>query len=285
LVISKTVVVTGCSSGFGRDVALVLARRGDRVFATMRGIEGKNAAVAAELRGISSGEGIALQVLEMDVMSTDSVDAAAARVLAEAGAPDVVINNAGQMFVGIAEAFTPDEVTRQLDVNVVGVHRVHRAFLPSMRERASGLFINISSIAGRIAVPFNAVYHASKWALEGYSVALRTELASLGIDVVLVEPGPFTTNLFPGMVAPADAEGRGARYPPLVQETFAGMAGMFQSMFQDPETPTDPQMVVECMVELIDMKPGTRPLRSVVGIDFGTRDRNATVEPFDVGTD
>ncbi len=279
----KSVVVTGCSSGFGRDVALALARRGDTAYATMRDISGKNATAAAELRSIAVAEGIALHVLEMDVASTESVDAAAAQVLAASGAPDVVINNAGQMFVGIAEAFSPEEVTRQLDVNVVGVHRVHRAFLPAMRQRATGLFINVGSIAGRIAVPFNAVYHASKWALEGYSVALRAELASSGIDVVLVEPGPFTTNLFPSMVAPTDAEGRGADYPPIVHEAFANMAGMFQSLFQDPQTPTDPTMVVDCMLSLIDTPPGHRPLRSVVGVDFGTRERNALVEPLDAG--
>ena len=278
---SRVVVVTGCSSGFGRLVSEALARKGDRVYATMRESEGKNVGIAGELLTLSAAEGLDLRVLELDVTSTRSVDAAAARVLSESGAPDVVINNAGQMYVGITEAFSADEVTNQLDVNVVGVHRVNRAFLPAMRARGAGVVINISSVAGRIGVPFNAVYHASKWALEGYSLALRAELASSGVDVVVVEPGPFTTSLFPTMRLPADAEGRGASYPAVVHETFATVGAMFEGMFGDPDTPTDPALVVARLVELVEMKAGSRPFRSVVGVDFGVRERNAAVETFD----
>lgn len=144
----------------------------------------------------SHNRGWPLHVLELDVTDDASVRAAADAVLEEAGAPDLVINNAGVMFVGFTEAYTPDEVAWQLDVNLVGVHRVCRAFLPAMRTEGRGLIINVSSIAGRIATPFSAVYNASKWALEGYSVGLRREIAQTGVDVVLVEPGPFTTELF-----------------------------------------------------------------------------------------
>jgi NAD(P)-dependent dehydrogenase (short-subunit alcohol dehydrogenase family) len=104
----------------------------------------------------------------------------------------------GTARLGFAEAFTGEEVAKQLDVNVVGVHRVTRAFLPSMRARA-GLIINMSSTAGRVAAPFNGLCHAGKWALEGYSLAHRRKLASSGIDVMVVEPGSFTTALFPTM--------------------------------------------------------------------------------------
>ena len=224
-----------------------------------------------------------MSVLDLNVTSTASVDAAAASVLEDAGPPDVVINNAGQMFVGVAEAFTPEEVSAQLDVNVVGVHRVNRAFLPAMRTRGSGVIVNISSIAGRLSVPFHAIYHASKWALEGYSIGLRAELASSGVDVVLVEPGPFTTALFPGIRRPVDADDRIDSYPTIVHDTQAAISAMFEGMFNDANTPTDPELVVDRLVELVDMTPGARPLRSVVGVDFGVRDRNATVEPHDTG--
>ena len=279
----KVVVVTGCSSGFGKDVSAALARKGHRVYATMRDVRGRNAANAEALEALASKESIDLRVIEMDVTSTSSVDGAAAQILKESSAPDVVINNAGQMFVGITEAFTDTEVREQLDVNVVGIHRVTRAFLPLMRSRGTGLFINISSIAGRLGVPFNAVYHASKWAVEGYSLALRGELASSGIDVVIVEPGPFTTALFPTMRLPRDEEGRGATYPPAVHDAFAGMAGMFDGLFKNPDAPTDPALVVDCLVELSESPAGTRPFRSVVGVDLGVRERNAAVEPFDAG--
>lgn len=277
----KVVVVTGCSSGFGRQLAEQLARRGERVYATMRDTAARNAGVAGELRGLAAREGVDLRVLDLDVTSTDSVDAAAATVLAESGAPDVVVNNAGQMFVGFTEAFTADELTRQLDVNVVGIHRMHRAFLPAMRERGTGLVVNLSSVAGRLGAPFFGVYHASKWGLEGYSMALRGELASSGVDLVVVEPGPFATELFPSSPRPADREGRVAGYPAVAHEALAGLEQAFEGMFADPQTPTDPQMVVDRIVELIDMRPGTRPFRSVVGVDVGVVARNAAVEPFD----
>jgi NAD(P)-dependent dehydrogenase (short-subunit alcohol dehydrogenase family) len=278
---SRTIVVTGCSSGFGRQVSEQLARKGDRVYATMRDTAGKNAEIAHGVQALAAAEGLDLRVLELDVTSTSSVDSAAAKVLAESDAPGVVINNAGQMYVGITEVFSADELMNQLDVNLVGVHRVNRAFLPAMRKRGEGLIVNVSSVAGRVALPFSGVYHASKWGLEGYSMALRAELASSGVDVVVVEPGAFTTALFPTMRLPADMEGRAATYPAEVHEKFAAFGGMFEGIFSDPESPTDPALVVGRLVELVEMNPGSRPFRSVVGVDFGVGALNAAVEPYD----
>ena len=280
---TQTVVITGCSSGFGRDLALALARGGHRVAATMRAPDGNNAEAAQALRQRAEADGLSLRVLDLDVTSDASVDAAARDLVQAWGAPDAVVNNAGQMFGGVTEAFTPAEMARQLDVNVVGVHRVTRAFLPSMRARGRGLVVNVSSTAGRAALPFFGVYHASKWALEGYSQALRGELASSGVDVVLVEPGPFATDLFQNTVRPADADGRAATYPAAVHEAYAGMGGAFEALFADPDAPTDPGLVVSAIAGLIEAVPGTRPLRTCVGIDFGVRDRNAALEPHDAG--
>ena len=279
----RTIVVTGCSTGFGRIVSEQMARAGDRVYATMRGVDGKNSAVAAELRGLVQADGIDLRVLEMDVTSDGSVEAAAATVIAESGAPDVVINNAGQMFMGITEAFTSSELGRQLDVNVLGVHRVCRAFLPAMRQAGAGLIINVSSIAGRFAIPFFSIYHASKWALEGYSLGLRSELASSGVDVVSVQPGPFTTELFGQGPGPADEDGRAETYPSAVPEARASMDAAFDGLFDDPDAPTDPQDVCDAIVEVAGMAPGTRPFRVVVGVDFGVRERNDADSPRDAG--
>lgn len=279
----KTVVITGCSSGFGKQLALDLARRGDHVFATMRGTQGKNAGSASELEKIAASEDLALRVLELDVTSTSLVDAAAAAVLAEAGAPDTVVNNAGVMLTGFTEAFTPEEMITQLDVNVVGIHRMNRAFLPAMRQRGRGLIINLSSIAGRLSAPFFGVYHASKWAVEGYSMALRGELACCGVDVVVVEPGPFATALFEVSPQPADGDQRVAEYPEIARTAYKAVGDAFDGMFNDPHTPTDPTMVVKEIVALIDTPAGSRPFRTVVGVDVGVRERNAAVEPFDRG--
>ena len=278
---TKTVVITGCSSGFGKQLALDLARRGDRVYATMRGTQGKNTVAAEELAETATQDGLDLHVLELDVTSTASVDAAAALILAEAGAPDTVVNNAGVMLTGFTEAFTPEEMTAQLDVNVVGIHRMNRAFLPSMRQRGRGLIINLSSVAGRLSAPFFGVYHASKWAVEGYSMALRGELACCGVDVVVVEPGPFATALFDVSPQPADVDQREADYPEIARIAFQGVGDAFNGMFNDPDTPTDPDMVVREIIALIDTPAGSRPFRTVVGVDVGVRDRNAAVEPFD----
>lgn len=274
----SVILITGCSSGFGLLATKKLATRGDRVFATMRDPDGKNRAQAEELRALAASTGSDIEVLDLDVTSDGSVDAAAAAALAEGGAPDVIINNAGQMYMGFTEAFTAEELSQQLEVNIVGIHRVCRAFLPSMRQRGKGLIINLSSVAGRIAAPFGAVYHASKWAVEGYSLATRREWACAGVDVVVVEPGPFTTELFPQSPQPKDEDNRAQSYPEVAHQIFAGMGAAFEAMFNNPEVPTDPADVVDRFVELIDMAPGTRPFRSVVGLDMGATERNATDE-------
>lgn len=279
----KNIVITGCSTGFGRDAALRFARRGDRVWATMRGTEAKNAAPAGSLREVARAERLDLRVLDLDVVDTASVETAAAAVLREGAAPDVVINNAGVMYTGITEAFDERELEAQLDVNVVGVHRVARAFLPAMRAAGRGLLINVSSVAGRLAIPTFGVYHASKWALEGYSAGLRLELASSGVDVVLVEPGPFKTELFGQSPTPRDVDGRAATYPPDFREAVQAMGQAFEDIFADPEAPTDPALVVETFVELVDMAPGERPLRTTVGLEFGVAELNRGTDSFDAG--
>jgi NAD(P)-dependent dehydrogenase (short-subunit alcohol dehydrogenase family) len=280
---NQTIVITGCSSGFGYDLALKLARGGDRVYATMRAPKSKNAEAARSLRDLAGAESLDLRILDLDVTSDASVEAAAATVHDESGAADVVVNNAGQMFGGFTEAFTADELAHQLDVNVVGVHRVHRAFLPAMRKAGSGLVINLSSTAGRAAIPFFGIYHASKWGLEGYTQALRGELASSGVDVAIVEPGPFETELFPNLVTPEDADDRTATYPAVVHETFEGMGAAFQGFFIDPDVPTDPAIVVDAIADLIAMEPGTRPFRTCLGMDLGVRHRNSVLDPLDAG--
>lgn len=238
------------------------------MLATRRDSATRHAGAAGELR-----------VLDLDVTSTESVDAAAAAVPAEVGVPDVVVHSAGQMFVGFTEAFTDVELTRQLDVNVVGIHRMNRAFLPAMRQLRRGLVVHLSSVAGRLGAPFFGVDHASRWALEGDSMALRGELASSGVDLVVVEPGPFASELFPSSPRPADVEGRVAGYPAAAHQALEGPGQVFDAMFADPQTPTDAGLVVE----RIDVRPGTRPFRGVVGVDVGVGARNAAVEPFDAG--
>ncbi len=167
---------------------------------------------------------------------------------------------------------------RQLDVNVVGPMRLARAVLPGMRAAKSGLIIHVSSIAGRAAFPGFGVYHASKWGLEGISEALRYELAPLGIDVSLVEPGPFSTHFFDNLVAGED-EAVAAAYPH-VAEFGAGFETMVTEAFEAADAPTDSSMVIDDFEKLLDAEPGNRPLRTIVGLDFGLQALNDAVEPI-----
>ena len=263
-----SILITGCSSGFGYDSAIHFADKGHKVYATMRGTTGKNQAAAERLSAHSDN----IRVVELDVCSDASVNAAAQEV----GAVDVVINNAGFGLGGALETLSTSQFQHQMDVNVTGVFRVCSAFLPSMRKQGHGLFIQVSSIAGRLAAPGFGAYYASKWALEGLSESLYHELAPLGIDVSIVEPGPFATNFLPNIVPPqndtlASAYGH-------VEERQSQFVELVQELLADENAPTDPSIVVDLFDELINMAPGTRPLRTVSGLDFGVRAINDAIE-------
>jgi NAD(P)-dependent dehydrogenase (short-subunit alcohol dehydrogenase family) len=262
----SNVLITGSSSGFGRMTTISLLERGATVFATMRDAEGRNAEKAAALRDEAAALDGTLHILSLDVASDDSVKTAIDSALATAGHLDVVINNAGYGVGGMTEGFTPDQIRDLFEVNVIGVHRVNRAVLPSMRARGAGLLVHISSTMGRMVLPFAGPYTASKYALEGLAESLRYELSQTGVDVVIVEPGGFGTNFLGAMVPPADEaviESYGAlnEYP---QQMWGGVAEAFASG-QGP----DPQMVIDAILGVIETPAGERPLRTVVdGMGF-----------------
>ena len=270
----KKILITGCSSGFGYDSSKYLAEKGHHVYATMRNINGKNATPAAELKDFANSNGLKIDVLEMDVTSDESVKSAVAQI----PEVDVLINNAGLGFGGPIEAFSSAQCLEQLDLNIVGTFRVAKAVLPGMRSRSSGLIIQVSSIAGRGAFPGFGVYHASKWGLEGLSEAMRYELAPLGIDVVIVEPGPFSTNFFGNMI-PATNDDIASAYKH-VEEFFDGFGQQVKGMFEDENVPTDPMIVVKIFEDLINTPAGSRPLRTIAGLDFGFQALNDVVEPL-----
>lgn len=189
----RVLVITGASSGLGRAVAETMAARGWWVFATMRSPERPE---GGALRALAREKGWRLETPALDVTSDESVAACAAQILeATAGRVDVLLNNAAYMLAGPLEETTADELAAQLDTNVVGVHRVTRAFLPALRAREQGCLAFVGSVSGRVALPFLAGYHASKWALAAWVEGLRYELAPFGLRVVLLEPGPFATEL------------------------------------------------------------------------------------------
>ena len=258
---SKRVLITGTSTGFGRGTAERLARRGDHVFATMRDVAGRNAAHREALERLASQEGLRLRVLELDVTDQKSVDSAIATALEEAGDLDVVINNAGVAALGVTEAFTPEQFEQIFNVNVHGAIRVNRAVLPSMRRQRSGLLVHISSGAGRVTIPALAAYCASKYALEAIADAYRYELLPFGVDSIVVEPGVYRTGIHDRWITPADAV-RMAEYGSTA-EFAQRVDGVFQAIVGAAEAPGSGE-VVDALVALIDMTPEQRPFRTIV---------------------
>lgn len=259
---AKVVFVTGSSRGIGLVTSELLHQRGHVVYATMREPEGRNAPAAQRVR--SWGEGA--HAVELDVTSESSVEKAVERIVADQGRLDVVVNNAGIMNVGLVEGFTPEQLHRQMDVNYVGPARLFRAALPTMRRQGSGLFVTVSSLAGRVLFPFLGTYNPSKFAVEALAEIYRYELSQLGIDSIIVQPGPFDTGLIEAAPRPADKD-RLAAYGELALAPEAAMAGFREMMTDDPLH--DPAKVAEDISRLIDMPAGSRPLRTVSGQDYG----------------
>lgn len=260
----KVVLITGSSTGFGRLAAEKLARRGHAVFATMRGLHGKNSGVAAELEKLAQVDNLALYPLELDVTDEASVDAAMAEIIRRESRIDVVINNAGFAMMGLAETVTPGDMTHQFDTNVLGPQRVNRAALPHMRGAGSGRMIHISSIIGRLVLPGMSVYCASKFALEAMTEGLRLELAPLGIESTLIEPGAYPTEIF-GKIGDTSDGARAEGYGPL-----AGLSDQLKSGIGEALSSPDagnPNEVVDVMVAQVEAAPGTLPFRTVVGAD------------------
>lgn len=273
---AKSILVTGTSSGFGLRIAQTLARGGHHVFASMRGIEGRNAEAAEAMRRWAATENARLEVVELDIIDQKTVDHAVAHVLASAGRIDVVVNNAGSGTAGLLEAFSIDEVRASFETVAFGPLRVDKAVLPTMRQQRSGLLIHVSSTSARVLVPFVSPYSAGKAALESFAEELSFELGPLGIESVIIEPGGYATEGIgsgSGIAFPADQE-IAAQYGDVATkpgEVFAALA----KDFTGPNAP-DPQEVADAIVDLVDMPAGERPLRTVVGhvVSAGVRELN-----------
>jgi NAD(P)-dependent dehydrogenase (short-subunit alcohol dehydrogenase family) len=177
---SKVVLITGCSTGIGCDLAQRLTQLGYMVVATARKVETLDKLT------------VALK-LQLDVTQTNSVNQAIALTLQQFGRIDTLVNNAGYTMLGALEEVSEEQTQQVFDVNVFGALRMIRSVVPHMRKQGSGRIINISSIAGKLSTPVNGTYSATKFALEALSDALQLELAPFGIQVVLVEPGAIKT--------------------------------------------------------------------------------------------
>jgi len=184
----QVALITGSNSGIGLATSVYLARRGYTVWATMRNLD-----KASELRAIVESEKLPIEIAQLDVCDDSSAKNAVAQILQKSGRIDVLVNNAGYGLRGAIEEVSLDEWKQQFETNFFGVIRVTQAVLPQMRAQNSGAIVNISSVLGRMAIPFSGPYVASKFALEGLTETLRYELAPWNIKVILIEPGFIAT--------------------------------------------------------------------------------------------
>jgi NAD(P)-dependent dehydrogenase (short-subunit alcohol dehydrogenase family) len=251
----KIILITGTNSGFGWLAANSCADAGHTVYATMRDSKGRNANKANALLQKEN-----IHVLDVEVTNENSVTDAVTSIIRKERRIDVVINNAGVYATGVAETFTAEDLEKTMNVNAIAPWRIIRAVLPQMRKQGAGLIINISSVAGRFSFPFQMTYNSAKFALEGLTEALHYELKPLGVDVVMIQPGPFPTEIFGKIVTGSDASmiaeyGDLAKVP---EQIGAGIGQMFETLKPNP------QLVADAIVNLIDTPKGKRPLRTVV---------------------
>lgn len=251
----KSILITGCSTGFGRLAAEHFARLGAKVFATMRRTPRPE---AEELMALAKSEGLDISVLRLDVLYQYEIDDAVAYAQEQSGgAIDVLINNAGISYGGPIEIQDMEATQLTFDTNVFGPHRMARAVLPAMRNAKSGLIINVSSQLGRVIAPSYGQYSPTKFALEAMSEGMAYELVPHGVDVTVIQPGGYPTMIWSNSnknsidLLERSDDTHTSGYPALVERLGKRTGG----------GSTDPMDVPRAMAKVIAMAPGTRPLR------------------------
>jgi len=251
----KIVLITGTNSGFGWLATKSLADSGHTVYATIRDTKGKNADKTRELEQIEN-----VTVLDVSLTDEESVKNAVDTVINNEGRIDVLVNNAGAGMFGVAESATVEDLQRMLEVNAVAPWRLMKLTLPYMRKQSDGLIINISSGWGRFSAPFSAIYAASKFALEALSEGLHYEVRHLGVDVAIIQPGAFPTEMSQKVQFGSDAS-VSDEYKTLAElpnKMGAAIGKMFEA------TDPNPQEVADAIVNLVNSPKGHRPLRTNV---------------------
>ena len=244
----KVAVVTGTSSGIGFETALALAREGYYTYATMR-----DTTKSDKIKELGQKENLKINVLELDVDDENSVKNAIRKILDQKQRIDVLVNNAGWGLWGCVEDVSVDEFKKQFDTNFFSIIRLIQEVGPTMRKQGSGAIVNISSIAGRMGFPATPAYISSKFALEGLSECLRLEMASFGVNVIIIEPGVIKTNFFNNMKSGKKSESDTA-YRDITVKVVSGVKMM-------AEMGTHPKEVADTIVKALkDEKPLPRYL-------------------------
>ena len=251
----QKVLITGANSGFGRLTVDQLIADGHQVAAAMRGVNGKNSEAAAEL------EAAGVSVVEIDVTDEASVENGVNAAIEKLGGLDVLVNNAGVGVAGMQEHFTIDDFKKLFDVNVYGVQRMNRAVLPHLRSQGSGLIVYVSSLLGRMVLPFYGPYNASKWALEALAENYRVELSGFGVENAIVEPGGFATEFFGNLIQPSD-NSRNEAYGDFMNAPQQMGEGFNAALAANEEQ--KPEKVAQAIATLVNTPAGERPFRTTV---------------------
>lgn len=266
------ILVTGASKGFGTLITQTLRHDGHDVAASMRDVVGKNKQAAEELKALGAAP------IELDVTDNASVEKGVAAAIAQLGGLDVVVNNAGVGVIGWQESFTAEDWRKVFEVNVFGVQRVNRAVLPLLREQRSGLLVHISSLLGRVVIPFYGPYNASKFALEAMADNYRIELSGFGVESVLIEPGGYGTTFSDNLVRPSDKQ-RSSSYGAVASAPEDNLREFVQH-YEGAQAP-NPQWVADAVPDVVKAPRGKRPFRTTVDrIGMG-----AAVDPYNRAAD
>ncbi len=213
----KIILVTGASSGIGKATALQLISEGHRVYTVARRVE--------KMNDISEKGGFPIQ---MDITKEIDINYVVDTIIEKEGRIDVLFNNAGYAIYGAIEDIKIDEARRQFEVNLFGLANITQKVLPHMRSQKNGLIINTSSMGGKMYTPLGAWYHATKYALEGWSDCLRLEVAPFGIDVVILEPGAINTEFGDVMLQPMVDRSKGGAYEDLAKAVAEATGALYQ---------------------------------------------------------
>jgi NAD(P)-dependent dehydrogenase (short-subunit alcohol dehydrogenase family) len=240
----KTWFITGTSTGFGRIMTEKLLARGDRVAATLR--------TPSLLDGLKQQYGDKLWVATLDVTDTAAIGTVMQKAFGAFGKIDVIVNNAGYALFGAAEELQDDQIKHQIDTNVIGSIQVTRAAIPYLRAQGGGRIMQVSSMGGQIGLPGLSLYHASKWAIEGFFESVIQEIAPFGIDVTIVQPAGAKTNFIStGLVSAAPL--------PVYMDTVVGeRRRLYASADFNPAL--DPEKAVEAMIQSVNTIPAPKRL-------------------------
>ncbi|GAA0376048.1 short-chain dehydrogenase/reductase [Acrocarpospora corrugata] len=247
---TKTWFITGTSSGFGRQLTQLLLERGDRVAATLRKPEA--------IKDLADQYGAQLWVRALDVTDTAQVREVVAAAFTDLGRIDAIVSNAGYGLFGAAEELSDEQISRQIDTNLVGSIQLARAVIPHLRAHGGGRIVQLSSMGGQIAFPGASLYHATKWGIEGFFESVIPEIAAFGIEVTLVEPGGARTQFAGTSLAvapPSDA----------YTEGVVGQMRQFMTLAGVTAWPGDPIKIAQAIIDSTDQTPA--PKRLLLGSD------------------